>query len=185
MFCNYAETAIPIFYWATREGSRIGRESAPHRCLKVIAIFARRPKVIVPNDDVIVAKLNKELFAYSAEAAMTGIPTLAGIPLVASLDQMTINCRTVWFRMDGLPSYDIELPLTLDGHLHQPCQNAHITGPDELKRFAAEVVEQAAVLRWEDALEALRQLRHFGFTSRFIPFGGGSTYKPFHMLLLE
>lgn len=183
VFSSYAAAAIPIYYWATREGSRLARESSPHAHLRVVSIFARRPKVEHIGSGRITAKLNRELFEYSIAAKKVGIPTLAGIPLVASLEQLRQSCRCVWFRLHELPAADVEIAMNIDGQCVDSYCRPGLTGPTELKALADDVVQAAAILEWRDALEVLRELRRVGRDQGFMTFLGG--YKPFHVLLLQ
>lgn len=183
VFSRFAKAAVPIYYWSTREGSRVGRECAPNRHVRVVSIFARRPKVTVPGQSVIVAKLNQELFTYSEEATERGIPTLAGIPLVSSLDQLTASCPSVWFRLLDAPSNDMEIPLALNGERREGDDPTHIEGPSQLENLAAKAVSKATAYEWRDALDTLRELRRVGHPNGFFHFLGG--YKPFHVLLLQ
>lgn len=177
---SHATAAIPIYYWATREGSRVTQHSAADTTLRVLAVFARRPKVDGPHADVITAKLNEELFIYANEAHTLGIPTLAGIPLVASLSQLRPNCPCAWFRLHRGHGTGIEIAVDLRGECLVPCDRPEVTGPTELEALAEATVSSATTVEWEDALERMRCLRRLGKKGLF--YRG---YNPFHVLLLD
>ncbi len=183
VFSSYAAAAIPIYYWASREGSRLALESSPDTHIRVVSIFARRPKVERTVPDRITAKLNAQLFRYSVAAEAVGIPTLAGFPLVASLRELRQTCRCMWFRLHGASVMDVEILMDLEGQCIEPRQIRELTGPTELEALADDVVQAAAILEWGNALEALRQLRWVEPDHGYMTFRGG--YKPFQVLLLQ
>ncbi len=183
VFSSYAAAAIPIYYWASREGSRLAQASSPDALLQVVSIFARRPKVEISVPDRITAKLNAQLFHYSVAAEAVGIPTLAGFPLVASLREFRQTCRCMWFRLHGDSATDVEITMDMEGQCIEARQIRELTGPTELKALADDAVQAAAILEWGDALEVLRELRWVGRDQGYMTFLGG--YKPFHVLLLQ
>lgn len=64
----------PVYFWGTREGGRVGRESVSGRASRVVAAFARRPKILHPGDESILVKINDVLFAAARAGAEVGIP---------------------------------------------------------------------------------------------------------------
>lgn len=88
---------IPMCFWSTREGARIAEESMGGHRVRVVAAFARRPKVLRSGQPSILVKINAQLFVGAAEGSEFGIPVLAGVPLVASLSDFTIGVPCSWF----------------------------------------------------------------------------------------
>jgi hypothetical protein len=86
---------FPVYFWSTREGARVGRESMEHHRVRVVGAYARRPKVIHPGDDKILVKVNDLLFSAAIEGTAFGIPIFAArrpVFLVSSRIQLT-SCR--------------------------------------------------------------------------------------------
>lgn len=171
---------MPIYFWSTREGSRLGEKGIKGTPVRVISIFARRPKVGENCADTISVKLNRELFVYAAAAGELGIPTLAGIPLVSSLDQLRLDCHCVWFRLLDDCKNDIEIPMTLQGEPLEVTDRSCVDGPTQLDCLAGDAVSAAAAFEWTDAIAKLRLLR--GVARHGVFFGG---YNPFHLLLMD
>ncbi|RZI80736.1 MAG: hypothetical protein EOP38_21595 [Rubrivivax sp.] len=174
--------AVPIFYWKTREGNSIAERVHHDEPVKVLAMFARRPKL---SDDsgVVHGKINHDLLNYAQRAGRMGIPTIAGFPAVASLFDLHLEAPLHWFFLGGLPEMDIEFMVDLqakpsyaqgiDSGL-QPIHLAEIT----------ELVKKAPAFSWQDAMARLAELRverSHGYPLRFNWFG--SQYKPVYFLV--
>jgi len=175
---------VPVFFWANREGNTIARACAPCQTLRVISVFARRPKVNRPGEQQVLVKFNTELFDWAAEAEALGIPTFAGLPLVSSLTDLTLDCACAWFWVGPHRGEDVELILSLDGDVvRNSSGKPHVHGPIELPDVERRVRESAKTLPWKDALDRIRQIRISVRAQNRLPFFGG--YKPFHLLLLD
>lgn len=181
-FSTYSTAVVPIYLWANREGGRAARACAPDTRIRIVSIFARRPKTIDSCDDRILVKLNRELFHYSKEASSRGVPTLAGIPLVASLHQLRLECECAWWRLTDHPYDDLEFVLPLECSISAHADGDHYNCPRQLHTLAKEAVSEAKLFCWDNALETLRELRRAcaGHHYRY-----GSRYKPFSLLLFE
>jgi hypothetical protein len=106
---------IPLYFLSTREGSRIAYECDKSQPIRVLNVFARRPKVSVPQQPRIEVKFNSSLFDKAGLAAEVGIPTLAGVPLVSSIMEFNMDARCAWFSLSGVPDMDVYYNLLLDG----------------------------------------------------------------------
>lgn len=180
VFSSYATPAIPIYFWSTREGNRLAEKSFAGKRLRVVNIFARRPKIGELHEQIIAAKLNRELFVYANEADALGIPTLAGIPLISSLEQLKRDCPSRWFRIYRGCEADIEMAIILPGACVEKDATPHIRGPIGLEFLAEETVSAAVPLEWMQAIERLRALRGIARNGYFY-----GRYNPFHLLLVE
>ena len=171
---------IPLYFLITREGSLISRACAPSYPVRILNVFARRPKVGAPYSPWIEVKFNSILFTVAELSARYGMATMAGVPLVSSLMDLSLDSQCAWFALSGAPYLEVYYDLLLDGTIDsQSHQSAAVKGPlseDELIEIS---VNQCREIRWSDAIDSLRILRH-------IPggvFGGG--YHPFSLLLVE
>ncbi len=88
--------ALPFYYWSSREGSRVGVAGGDGITLKVVAIFARRPKVLDTGDEHIQVKFNHSLFRATYVGYHFSIPVLAAVPLVTSLFDLNNQARVLW-----------------------------------------------------------------------------------------
>lgn len=88
------KAAFPFWFSSTREGSAVADLPASFRLL---AAFARRPKVLVSGDRVVTVKFGHMLFEVARKARSFGIPVLAGVPLVSALEGLAHTPECWWF----------------------------------------------------------------------------------------
>ncbi|NQT93803.1 MAG: hypothetical protein HQ559_13675 [Lentisphaerae bacterium] len=179
-------TIIPLYFWATREGSRVGRESLIDAPVRVVAAFARRPKVFDPGDERILVKINDVLFAAAQAGEQVGIPVLAGVPLVNSLVEFSTGVRCAWFHIAATPSsaWEAEFWIPVSGeeginHLELP---QGVAGPLTGADVVDAVDSQCRDLCWEEALYAMRHVKSAGGYQHPL-FGGG--YRPFFLMMVQ
>jgi hypothetical protein len=87
--------AVPMYYWASREGNTVAREVHDGRHVRTLALFARRPKSVTKR--TISGKLNAELFEFADRAELHGVRTVGGFPVVRDLFELGEDFRTFWF----------------------------------------------------------------------------------------
>jgi hypothetical protein len=168
--------AVPLFFWFTREGSATARISAPDLNVKVVAIFARRPK-LCGRDDAVEIKFNDELYEYATAAREVGIPVLAGAPLATSVFELTEHCAVAWFeisagmRGDRLVTVEVAPPHRLAS------EHVDISGPLSDDAIVGIVAREAAMRRWSEVAGALRCIRKLSGGRRYVWWAAG--YKPF------
>src|SRR5258708_36498321 len=92
---------VPMYFWATREGSAISRECNPSQMVKVVSVFARRPKVSVPAQPFVRMRINQSILQTATLSASLDIPTFAGIPLVSSILDFGLDADCAWFELRG------------------------------------------------------------------------------------
>lgn len=174
--------AVPIHYWATREGSSIAMQSIADTPIRVVAVYARRPKITAPGADRLVMKINEQLFAAATFAARFGIPLLAGLPLVTQLADLCPEAGCAWFWLTGGtgPGCDVEIVLPVDDPHATVIEDPHIVGPVLEDSLADRVQYLAGTWHWRDATRIMHALRNKGM-GHHGPFGGG--YQPFYVVL--
>ena len=169
---------VAIRFWMTREGRRDtkGWEKAP---VRLLAVFARRPKVVTGDPWRIVVKVNEELFDYARRAAAVGVPTLAGVPLATSVAGLA-RCRAAWFHLDpSQPACSQILHLSPSGTIVEPIMSSGCAVP--LDRAAlVNVASKATPMSWRDATEHLRSLKRA--TGRQL-WAWWAAYQPFHVVV--
>ncbi len=174
--------AVPMYFWATREGNRVALERHASQRFRVLAVFARRPKVL--NGQNMLGKINQELFAFADRAVAHGLPSVAAFPAVSNLFELGHTFQTYWFPLAGLPHQDVHFKVHLSSTDIRPgpldaCQLTSWEIED-----VGDAVAAAPVLIWRDAMRAIREVRH---THRVIPsvgfIGGGGSYMPIYVLV--
>ncbi len=172
---------IPVYFWLTREGASIAKRCMAGRNVHIVAIYARRPKIEKPNQDWILLKINRRLFEVAQTGNEFGCPVLAGVPLVTNLSRFSLDSSCSWFRIKDIdhPDYDFELPL--DTTKQTGNDPFLIEGPLSRTAITKLVREEAKVMPWDYAIEAVRSIKRAGrFNNRFF-FAAG--YRPFFVIL--
>jgi hypothetical protein len=174
--------AVPMYFWATREGSNAAQERHANQRFRVLVVFARRPKLL--DGQNVFGKINRELFEFADRAVVHGIPSVAAFPVVKDLFELGRNFETRWFPMAGqlhqdtrfkvhLSRPDIE-PEPLDGCQQLPFWELHDLG---------NAVAAASVLIWPDAMRVIRDVRHAHRVIPGVGFFGGGSYMPVYVLV--
>lgn len=176
--------AAPMYFWATREGNTVANEVHVGRRMRVLVVFARRPKI--SKGAMLLGKLNAELFEFARRAEQYGLPCFAGFPVVRSVLELGADFRTHWFPLIGEEQDDLYFQVDLSQlHLAPTTMDGHALQPVELGDLG-DAVENAHVLPWSDVIKAIRSLRHpHRRTSYGDFFGGGSLYTPAYVLVPE
>lgn len=180
------EQVIPFYFWSTREGSSVATVEGD---IRLLAVFPRRPKVIVPRQDSIMVKFNKILFETAQIFNEFGIPTFAGVPLVSSLDQLCLESRCAWFYLQTNSSNinDVNCNLRLDNlEISFAESTDKIEGPLSDEQLIHYVSDNSHTVTWEEAILKIKDMRcHMRYQrgqgfSRFWFLGG---CKPYYMAL--
>ena len=177
-------SAIPIFYWKTREGNRVSSEIHQGRHVQVLAMFARRPKV-TETRDIISGKINLELSQFSRAARAVGIPTIAGFPAVDSVFRLYQDPLIFWLPVEQSEVGDLEF--MVDTSLRHPSPKV---GGDlalrtlSLEEVIDEVKANAKAFPWNEAMGNISQLRIEGsrYGNRHM-FGRFGSYRPIYFLM--
>ncbi|MDY0340549.1 MAG: hypothetical protein RBS17_04990 [Coriobacteriia bacterium] len=161
----------------------MARESLGASSVRLLTVYARRPKVRYPGDHQILMRVNLELYAAAKIAEEIGCPVLAGIPLVNDLKNLVVGARCCWFRVhapgpSGAVSDTVHLDARTGDLLEHPLGLSALRTSD-----LVEVARDAEQISWAAAVKAVRAFRlacgeHRGWWS-------GGAYKPFHMLILD
>ncbi len=176
-------TLIPIFFWKTREGSRIATQGMLGQHVRLLTVFARRPKVLQPFAQTVFMKVNSELLDAAVAASTYGSPVLAGIPRTSSLLNFTVNVPCSWFLLH--PGHrgaiaDVEVSVPVDGSAAAGV-GAPVEGPlgtGEILRITG----TATSISWDEAVEAMTAIRKSSSPGGYWRFGG-TGYRPFFVLI--
>jgi hypothetical protein len=160
--CQY-EYAVPIYPWMGRELGKLSGLIHGGDCFKVLAIFARRPKLTTKPSSSIFIKINSELLEFEMICREFGIPVIVGCPMVYSFWDLDKSPQVVWLDL----AVQNEVVLELEKGV-----KAGIDGGGVL-----DLVNRAAELSFPNFDRFLRLVR--SLSSSFY----GSTYKPFYFLI--
>lgn len=171
---------IPIMYWKSREGSRSAEIPLLCKKVKILALFARRPKLTAENN-VVVCRINEVLGNFADQAREFNICTIAGFPLARSLDELQLNLRDpLWFPIEPrIYSKDIPLNLHNDFRQLRGFGDIELWTPDKI----GQIIEETPGIPWEVAKECLNKLRETLMDGNYFPFGNG--YKPIYLLEID
>jgi len=179
-----SRTVIPIFFWKTREGNRTSSKLHAGATVRIVALFARRPK-ITDKANLVAGKLNAELFRFTEVASSFGIYTIAGFPAVGRIFDLYLNPSTIWLSLDYPEnSGDIEFFVDISrenkkafnddlGLLHMLSSSTIVHESDKVCRAYS----------WGDAMNVLGMLQREINSYYNFPFGGG--YKPVFLLIID
>ena len=176
--------AAPMYFWSTREGNTVADEVHAGQRMRVLVVFARRPKVW--REAVLLGKLNAELFEFAQRAGQHGLPCFAGFPAVRNVLELGEDFRTHWFPLIGREQDDLYFQVDLSQpHLPPTAMDGQALQTVELSDLG-DAVENARVLPWSDVIKAIRSVRHpHRRTSYGDFFGRGSLYSPAYILVPE
>ena len=177
--------AIPLYFLSNREGSIIARRCNPFQRVRILNMFARRPKVFTPNQPSIEVKFNESLFEIAELSQTMGIPTFAGVPVVSSVMDFGLDANCIWFGLSGTHT-DVHYEISLDGEiLSQPIQSSVFSGPLDENGLINAVLQNSRVMIWEEAVENLRTIRRGAKPVKTFWFGFGGGYHPFNFILID
>jgi hypothetical protein len=175
---------FPFWFWSSREGSSVA-DLPGH--VKLLAVFARRPKVFSPRDREITVKFHERISRIARRAVNSGIPVLAGLPLVSELCELASSPKCAWFVL-GQHSEDGDdivhrIDIVEGRLLTAPRQG--IEGPVSSERLLDYVGAFSQPHAWTDAISIFKELRRTD-EDRYgsFPFGANN-YSPFFFALIE
>jgi hypothetical protein len=172
---------IPLYFLSTREGSNVSRRCDQSQYLRIVNVFARRPKIEVPGQPRVEVKFNSKLFDTASLSAYFGIPTFAGVPLFSSIMELTLAARCAWFFLSGTNDVDVYYHLLLNGTVdNQSKQSPAVEGPLNEEEIIEKVNESCRLMQWDEAIDRLKVIRRASGGSIY---GGG--YHPFTLLLFD
>lgn len=174
---------VPFYFWVTREGNSMSRKCGPRESVRLLSVFARRPKVASSCDDQILMTLNTELFNTATIGSDYGIPVFAGVPLVTSIAELTLDAPCRWFHLASnfCDAPDVVVTMQSNGVLTDAGLPSCITGPLDTDALVRIIREATQLMTWDDGIECLHCIRSDS-SVRYRFFGG---YRPFHVMLFD
>jgi hypothetical protein len=181
--CAYKST-FPFWFSAAREGSAVADVPAN---LRLLAVFARRPKVLVPGDREVTVKFSQILFEVARKAQNFGIPVLAGVPLISTLEGLADGPECSWFLIQDHSGSPDDVIHRIDLAERRLLTETHedVEGPLSAERLLSHLAASTQLYSWPEAMLTLKELRRRDVQRYFyFPFGA-SPYRPFFFALFE
>lgn len=158
LFSAHKQNLIPLYFWKTREGSSISKRCDPNTPIRLLAMYARRPKVCEPGQDYILVKINRILFERACYLKENGIPTIIGVPRVSSIMNLHIGCPCSWFKLCPDKNFrsDIEFSIDIKSNKCDDKLPLSIQGPLEDEELLNLFSKGVLLPSWQDAIQILR-----------------------------
>jgi len=163
----------------------MSRRCDPNKPIRLLAMYARRPKVSEPQQDYIVVKINSILFEHAYYLKENGIPTIVGVPRVASIMDLYNGCPCSWFTLcpDRNFKSDVEFKIDIKSNKCDIELPADIRGPLEDVELLSLFAKVEYLQSWQDAIEILRaDGLGYGSYGNSIYWPMGRLYKPVYFI---
>lgn len=167
----------PIYFWATREGSNMNKDSYKRKLVRIVTLYARRPKIEEVNSKYILMTINPEIYNRVDYLENNGIPVFAGIPLVSSLVNFSILSRCAWIYLSSSTPHS-EIKFTID--------KFEGIFEDEI----IEIVRDRTIpMEWRQAVKIMKNnIYEVGNQNFYRSFGRslfGERYKPVYFVIVD
>lgn len=146
-------SVIPLFIWATREGSIFARREMAGRKYKVCALFPRRPKI--DKEGKMFLKINEQVLFVAENLRLTGIPVFAGLPILYHLADFNINAECKWYKLLPGGTGDVIMSITSEVNDLQP-EFVNEISFDELP---VDILNDSTIYTYEEAIEHIRFIK--------------------------
>lgn len=182
------KSAIPVFFWGNREGSRWAAELHEGRQFRVLAFFARRPKSSI-SAQFVRGKINAEIGFFAKAAWQDGIPTVMGFQAARHTFELYDDSRRYWLRLIPGTVGELEFDIDVSTGDFKPYSSSS-TGIEllDMKKIAEVVRRDTRIFQWREAIETIRRLRGNGYLgvrysiAEWWAYGG---YKPVYIFIEE
>ncbi|MFX3647892.1 MAG: hypothetical protein ACE3K2_28800 [Paenibacillus sp.] len=171
---------IPIYHWVSREGSNLSKESLKNKPIKLVAFFARRPKVSFIDSEQIEVKFNSELFDKTEYLTKHGITVFSGVPLVTKLDDVRLGANCKWFNLQSTAIKSDEYVLIDKSGkvLDERTKNIREVTSNGIVEI---INNKSAQLAWTTAVDIIRNMNQNLTNNKRWFFAGG--YKPVYFIV--
>lgn len=175
----------PVYFWSTREGSRLAIECEMGDQIRILALFARRPKMEQVGSGTIHMKVNVALQQWAVSLQSHGIPVICGVPLVSSILHFSVSSSCAWFSINASDSdlEDIHVEIAKEDNCVHGANFNHTISP-LCEEEILQIADNARFMQLRDAIEVLKaigRVQRSRLDHRFMWFG--ANYKPVYLLL--
>jgi hypothetical protein len=165
-------TVTPVYYMATREGSRQAQKAFTSAPFKLIAMYARRPKLNDKSPGMIEMKVNQIAFDRSDYLRHQGISTIIGVPVAQNITEVHEKLNMRWFVLLG-GGLETRIQIPKDEGVAVSYGSVVAT---DLRAFSESLKFSKVFDSWEEASGILRSGP--GFHAFY-----GYSYKPVYFIL--
>jgi len=177
---------VPIYFWATREGNNLSRELHRNMNVKIFAFFPRRPKLDKKNPELIYGKINNLIIEFANFASSLNIPTIAGLPVVGSLSDLSLNPSICWFQI--IESEPSDITFEISKHNTKIIFHNNENGAIKILTESDfdDIIEESKLYNWEDAIDNLKLLKPNSYSNTiFSRFNLWGIYRPIFLLAFD
>lgn len=168
---------VPMFPWATREGGNLSNQIHNNDRFRVVGLYARRPKLISPNDSNIIIKINRSILIGADYSSQRGIPIIAGCPLARNFWELG-NCpNNAWIKLEQESQDDFEIYC---GNIQQFMPEWIYPNEEQLLNY---LMKMAILVDLKTALELFKNTKRICREAGFSGYLGMGGYKPVYFLL--
>ncbi len=174
----------PIYPWMTREGSRFSREYHAAVKFKVLGVYARRPKLLNADDDLIHVKVNQEIVISAAVGRSLGIPMIAGCPLARNLIELGCCEKFLWLDLKKISPSDGDFTIVVDEASHKNSFERYVI--DDLAEILRTVELEARQIDLNTLVESVKTIAMAGKGyGAYHPFAYMGGYKAVYLLMAD
>lgn len=170
---------IPIFFWSTREGGSIARESLRGSEFLIVAMYARRPKVDVINQGYVDVKFNDTLFLRANHLQNNGIPVFAGVPIISNLRKFRLGLPCAWFKLNSSGN-ECTLRLPQENEMCNENNSVKQVNPKEIINI---ILSEAQYMGWDRVTQIIKSNRSPQLPDRYLYGIWGQLYKPVYFMI--
>lgn len=177
------DNILPIYFWVSREGSRMAKACLRGISLRIVAMYARRPKIERPDQEEILVKFNSILLDRAKYFQHFGIPVFAGVPRVSSISDFKLDAECSWFRIstESEINYDVGYLLDIKAGRVMEGLSEQIIPVNESAIIKTIQMKSRSIL-WEEAVKIIRGVASDDISSWYYP-GNYTNYKPVYFLI--
>lgn len=172
----------PIAPWMTREGSTISKYIHRDDKFKIFGIYPRRPKLHFENEDIEI-KISSRIIASAKKSIESGVPIIAGCPLVRNFWELSDNPDYLWLKLDTYTNDDLYFSINKSHDFSPMLSSIQLKGKREILTYIRNNAKE------HNIYEALMIFRENNISNMFPEyyhsFVFGGSYKPIYFLLKE
>ncbi|MBC8465847.1 hypothetical protein H8D57_02375 [bacterium] len=181
-----AYNVTPLYFWRSREGSRIAKECDNGESIRVVAVYARRPKLLSPGDGTVVMKVNEQVILRANYLIEQGIPVFCGVPIIFQILDFSVDSHCAWFQlMSDEVHEDLEVLIDVKTGALRNDSIANSLIPTKEKQITKIIKESARGMTLSAAIESIRGGWVSDFDVNRRSFWIEGNYKPFYLFLKD
>lgn len=178
---EFYPSITPVFYWVSREGSKMSHDSFQHRKVRILVLYARRPKIEFVGSGEIQIKINQLLFNRAAKYKQVGMPVIAGCPLADDLEKMQFGIECVWLNIDP-EGIEENILFNLAGERLNNTKTCSLQIGEIVN-----IIDATPIITWQQAIQKISEVKRqtrYGAADNVFHFGVyGDMYKPIYLII--